>query len=315
MDLLTNATTSIRLGVEDYQAGTPDRMLSAVRNIHAGVLLLYKEALRRESPEDSNDVLVKAQMRPEKDASGKLAFVGVGKKTVDIAQIKERFTALGIQTEWALLDKITEARNDLEHYIPKHSQAALQGLIANAFTIVRDFVTRELKEDPRELLGDATWQAMLDVSTVYEEERAACQVARDAIDWMSDALEEGVAALSCRDCGYDLLRPADVDGEVLLECARCGAVESRESYVPKAIRSALEGDAYSAMKDGVDEPYTDCPECGEEAYVMSERKCALCQAEAEHECERCGTDIPASEMVSSPMCGYCQYMYDKMLAE
>ena len=315
MDLLTNATTSIKLGVEDYLAGDPDRMLSAVRNIHAGVLLLYKEALRRKSPPDSNDVLLKAQMRPEMNSSGQLTFVGVGKKTVDIGQIKERFAGLGIQTNWALLDKITEARNDLEHYIPKHSQAALQGLIANAFTIVRDFVTRELGEDPLQLLGDATWQAMLDVSTVYEEERASCEAAREAIDWQSEALEEGVAKLSCCDCGYDLLRPSGVEGEVLLECARCGAIESRESYVPKAIRSALEGEAYSSMKDGGDDPYTNCPECGEEAYVMSERKCALCQAEAQHECERCGNDIPASEMISSPMCGYCQYMYEKMLSE
>jgi hypothetical protein len=315
MDLLTNATTSIKLGVEDYLTGNSDRMLSAVRNIHAGVLLLYKEALRRRSPENSNDLLVKAQMRPEKDPSGKLIFVGVGKKTVDISQIKERFAGLGIQTNFALLDKITEARNDLEHYIPKHSQAALEGLITNAFMIVRDFVTRELGEDPLQLLGEATWQAMLDVATVYEEERTSCQTARDAVDWKSDALQEGVSELSCRDCGYDLLRPSEADGEVLLQCSRCGSVEYPDSYVLKAIKSALEDDAYSAMKDGGDDPYADCPECGQETYVMSEHKCALCQTEAQQDCERCGNDIPAGEMMSSPLCGYCQYMSDKMLAE
>jgi len=50
VDLLTNAVESIQIGVEDYQAGSPPRLLSAVRNIQAGILLLYKEALRRESP-------------------------------------------------------------------------------------------------------------------------------------------------------------------------------------------------------------------------------------------------------------------------
>ncbi len=315
MDLLTNATSSIRLGVEDFLAGSSDRMLSAVRNIHAGVLLLYKEALRRKSPDDSNDVLVKAQMRPKLDSSGILTFVGFGKKTVDIGQIKERFSGLGIQTDWALLDKITAARNDLEHYVPNHSQAALQGLMTNAFTIIRDFVTKELGEDPLQLLGEATWKAMLDVSTVYEEERASCEAAREAIDWESDALEEGVAELSCRDCGSDLLRPTNLNNEILLECSRCGSADSREAYVPRAIKLALEGDAYSAMKDGGDDPYASCPECGADAYVMSERRCALCHAEAQHDCERCGSDIPASEMGSSPMCGYCQYMYEKMLSE
>jgi hypothetical protein len=159
-------------------------------------------------------------MRPEKNAAGELVFVGVGKKTVDVYQTKERFAGLGIQTKWNLLDKITEARNDLEHYIPKHSKSALEGLIANAFAIIRDFVTRELEEDPLHLLGEATWQAMLDVSNVYEEELSACEAAKEAIDWQSEALQEGVSDLSCQECGSDLLRPTEVQGETLIECSR-----------------------------------------------------------------------------------------------
>jgi hypothetical protein len=50
MNLLANAIESIQVGVEDYQAATRPRLLSAVRNIHAGVVLLFKEALRRRSP-------------------------------------------------------------------------------------------------------------------------------------------------------------------------------------------------------------------------------------------------------------------------
>ncbi len=53
MDLLANAIESIRLGVEDYEDGSHPRLLSALRNIHAGILLLYKEALRRLSPQDT----------------------------------------------------------------------------------------------------------------------------------------------------------------------------------------------------------------------------------------------------------------------
>ncbi|PYU23337.1 MAG: hypothetical protein DMG30_11925 [Acidobacteria bacterium] len=50
MNVLTNAIESIQVGVEDYQLGTRPRLLSAVRNIHAGILLLFKEALREVSP-------------------------------------------------------------------------------------------------------------------------------------------------------------------------------------------------------------------------------------------------------------------------
>jgi hypothetical protein len=102
MDLLTNAIESIQVGVEDYQAGTRPRLLSAVRNIHAGILLLYKEALRRLSPKDSNDALMMAKILPTRDTHRKVVFVGVGKKTVDTQQIKERFEALGIQQGFLL---------------------------------------------------------------------------------------------------------------------------------------------------------------------------------------------------------------------
>jgi hypothetical protein len=100
MDLLTNAVESIQVGVEDYQSGTRPRLLSAVRNIHAGILLLHKEALRRASPRDSGDVLMMARSRPSRDASGNVIFVGVGTKTVDTQQIRERFEDLGIKADW-----------------------------------------------------------------------------------------------------------------------------------------------------------------------------------------------------------------------
>src|SRR5713101_95000 len=114
MDLLTNAVESIQVGVEDYQSGTRPRLLSAVRNIHAGILLLYKEALRRESPKDSNDVLLMAKNLPSRDLNGKVIIVGVGKKTVDTQQIRDRFEGLEISTDWNRFDRISEVRNDVE---------------------------------------------------------------------------------------------------------------------------------------------------------------------------------------------------------
>ncbi len=87
VDLLTNAIESIQTGIEDYNDGRRPRLLSAVRNIHAGILLLYKEALRRRSPPNSNEALIKAKIEPQPDGNGGIAFVGVGKKTVDTFQI------------------------------------------------------------------------------------------------------------------------------------------------------------------------------------------------------------------------------------
>jgi hypothetical protein len=312
MDLLTNAIESIRLGVEDYIANTHARLLSAVRNIHAGILLLYKEALRRLSPAGSNEVLLMAKIAPLLDASGNVLFSGVGKKTVDTQQIRERFAGLRISTDWKRFERIADARNDVEHRYPQLDQKALRGVIADSFLIVRNFLANELKHDPREELGEETWQAMLEVAEVYEKERQECARLLANVKWISPTLQEGLGDLTCSSCGSDLLKPlTGPSGEVILQCCSCGEDESPESYVPKAIASALRGASYEAVKDGGETPYVRCPECGEETYVVQERCCALCEHEAEHSCARCGCEIPPEELDSEPFCGYCAHMMSK----
>jgi hypothetical protein len=312
MDLLTNAIESIQVGVEDFQSGTRSRLLSAVRNIHAGILLLYKEALRRESPQESNDVLMMAKIVPTRDVNARVVFVGEGRKTADTQQIRERFGALGINTDWKRFGKISEARNEIEHRYPQLDRKALHGLIADSFLIVRNFIADELDGDPLELLGVETWETMLEVAEVYAKEKQECAKMLAAVNWLSPTLEEGAADLTCSECGSDLLKPIKNSfDEVILQCVSCGEDERPESYVPKAIASALRGASYEAAKDGGESPYVRCPDCGQETYVVEERRCALCEHEAEHTCARCGMEIPAEELHSSPLCGWCDYMMNK----
>lgn len=312
MDLLTNAVESIQVGVEDYQTATRPRLLSAVRNIHAGILLLYKEALRRESPDDSDEVLLKSRNLPSRDTTGKVVIIGVGKKTVDVQQIKERFEGLGMDTDWTRFNRINEVRNDVEHLYPKLDQSALSGLISDSFIIVRDFISEELEDNPRELLGEGTWQALLDVSNVYEKEKQDCMQLLEKANWPSEVVKKGVMSTVCGACGSDLLKPVeDSFHEINLECSSCGNREGPDSYAERAVSSALADEAYSALKDGGESPIGSCPECGQEAYVMEERRCAACGNEAEHTCIRCGNEIPAEEMLCSPLCGYCEHMSSK----
>ena len=55
MSIIQNAIDSIQIGIEDYESADDRRSVSAVRNISAGILLLYKEKLCQLSPEDNND--------------------------------------------------------------------------------------------------------------------------------------------------------------------------------------------------------------------------------------------------------------------
>ncbi|WP_407844631.1 hypothetical protein [Desulfovibrio falkowii] len=96
MSIMKNAIDSIQIGVEDFENGDERRNISAVRNIVAGILLLYKEKLCQLSPDESKELLIKKYIIPNKDADGKVFFVGKGKNTVDVQSIKERFGSLSI---------------------------------------------------------------------------------------------------------------------------------------------------------------------------------------------------------------------------
>jgi hypothetical protein len=202
MQLIDNAIESIRVGIADYQTGGRPRLLSAVRNIHAGILLLFKEKLRQLSPKDG--VLMMAKIVPAKDAISKVVFVSQGRKTADVEQIRERFKALGISTDWDRFKKISDARNDVEHWYPKMDQKALLGLISNSFLIIRDFLSLELYSNPRQMLGEDTWKAMLAVSEVYQAHARECDALIAQIPWPSDVIKRGVLNIACPDCGAGL---------------------------------------------------------------------------------------------------------------
>src|SRR5712691_8295622 len=114
--ILKNAVASIQIGVEDYLSDDGRRALSAVRNITAGILLLFKEKLRRLSPAGSDEVLIKKTMSPVIGRQGTVDFLGSGKKTVDVYEIEERFRSLKVSADFKRLQAVIDIRNNIEHY-------------------------------------------------------------------------------------------------------------------------------------------------------------------------------------------------------
>jgi hypothetical protein len=74
VNLLENAVASIEMGVEDYQSLDERRVLSSLRNLYAGTLLLLKEMLSRESP-DNSEILLYSKIIPTKK-NGQLEWPG-----------------------------------------------------------------------------------------------------------------------------------------------------------------------------------------------------------------------------------------------
>lgn len=125
--LKENALTSIRLGIEDFQrsklaqdqGGDPARALSAVRNLFAGILLLfkYKIAVSVNDPDEASVLIFNPpEVLPQADGSGGIEWKPVGKfkrTTIDIVTIKKRFEGFDIEVDWPTIDKLQDCRNHL----------------------------------------------------------------------------------------------------------------------------------------------------------------------------------------------------------
>ena len=110
MSLLKNAVESIHVGVEDFDSDDEKRSVSAMRNIAAGLLLLFKSKLCLLSPPSDTELLIKKDLIPTVDGDGKFIFVGKGRKTVDVTQIRERLTAMKVEVDWKRVEEITSLR-------------------------------------------------------------------------------------------------------------------------------------------------------------------------------------------------------------
>lgn len=319
MSILQNAIESIQIGVEDFENADERRSASAIRNIAAGVLLLFKARLCELSPPHAPELLIKKDLVPGLNAAGDLEFVAKGKKTVDVAQIKERLSALKVDVDWKRLEEITGLRNDIEHYYAGRSPDAVREVVAKSFLLIRDFVVMELKQDPHELLGDECWQVLLETSDVYSAEEKACRESLTAIDWKYSTAKNSLAHLRCPDCGSSLVEAHGLGNKypnVNLHCKSCGEEFQFEDVLEGCIKDLLGESAYANIKGGGESPFGTCSHCSKETFVHSEGVCLACEEEMEYtECNRCSATLSLDDQDNDGLCSYCKYVQEKMMSE
>lgn len=314
--LLDNAISSIQIGIEDHESEDPRRVLSAVRNLSAGVLLLFKERLRQLSPKDSDEVLIKKEIQAKRDKGDQINFVGAGAKTVDVQQIKERFKSLGISADWVRVDAIIRVRNDIEHYVSKESDSRVKELIADTFSVVRDFVARELNLEAHEILGEDTWHVMLEVSDVYEAQRRDCLDKLDSVKWWGEGQARAAHYLRCRHCDSDLIKPSDPGKVFSVEdtfvCTACTGEMNYEQVVMPALQDCFGADLYYAASKGGEPPLDYCEECNLESWIAIDGLCAICGTRHSAEiCVRCSQRLRGLESNLGGFCSYCAHQVMK----
>lgn len=317
-ELLENAIDSIKLGIEDFKNPQPSRLLSAIRNFHSGVLLLCKEVLRRLCPEDSNEVHIKERQQAIKDSDGNIIFVGIGKRTVHEYQIEERFKNLKINVDLSGLKKLTEIRNEIEHYYTIKQRHLMEEAFAAALPIVRQVIVSELKNEPVGLLGTDIWNFLVEHAKLYKEEEQRCRDSFSEIVWNSPTLEAANQDFGCSKCGSSLIKQTNVDNKepekMGLLCTQCGEQLELEIILEEAISKAMEFECYDAAMQAQNEPLETCPECDKKSYVLKEDRCLICGFSLDGaECGLCSEPITVHDYLwnGGKYCSYHAHIISK----
>ncbi|BEO51078.1 hypothetical protein SMQE21_10180 [Serratia marcescens] len=324
--LYDNAVISIQLGIEDFEqsnSGIPTRALSSVRNLFAGLLLLfkYKIAVSVNDPADAYMLIFNPPfILPKSDGNGGVKWVPDGKfkkTTIDVQGIEQRFEGFGIDVDWAAIKKLQDCRNHLEHLHPQHTLGEVGGFVADLFPVLSDFITNQLAQAPSDVLGSA-WDKMLAHQDFYNQQLAQCEES-----WESAGVPEGMkiylTQCICDMCASKLLaaNQSDIDENLTVEndenkfryrCLSCSHSDHIVPLLYEAFR--LENDF--DPRDGDEPTHENCHQCGHDTFLILEQHCAWCEATLDYEqCSICGEHLGQDDQVNDGLCGYHNHMSSK----
>lgn len=330
--LYDNALASIKLGIEDFKlskldesdGGNPTRALSSVRNLYAGLLLLfkYKIATLVNSPADSYQLIFNppAKILPSPDGIGGISWKPHGKfkqTTIDVAQIKERFESFGIEIDWKKIESIQQCRNHLEHLHPEHTYGEVAGFVADLFPILENFIQNELHKSPQTVLGSA-WETMLQHSEFFLSKVMECVSSWEDAG-VPNGMREFISECTCNECSSRLLRACEENleaGETVSRdeevfscvCINCG---NKELIVP-ILLEAFEREYFYWPADGDDVTHESCFSCSHDTFVIAEQSCRWCGAGLDYEqCWICGEGLGQDDQDNDGLCGYHNHQMSK----
>ncbi len=325
--LLDNAVTSIRLGVEDFEqadakGGDTARSLSSVRNLFAGVLLLFKFKIADcaiNADEAESLIFTPPKIHPFPDGKGGVVWKPHGKfkrTTIDVITIKERLDAFQISVDWKVVEHLQSLRNDIEHLHANDAHGDLLVFVANLFPVLSDFINDHLGTTPNDLLGGA-WFTMLNHVNMYKKLKADCekQWAKAGLPGRMDAYIDQVR---CEVCGYPLVKPnpeqieegLTVEGDESVFEYQCVSCDHR-AKVKMALIYAMNIE-FSADYKSPDIDIEDCIECGNSTFVASERECHWCGYElGDVRCLVCEEPLSQDEAAYGRLCSYHAHVADK----
>lgn len=311
MSILNNAVVSIQLGIDDYQAAKESeaRVLSAIRNLTAGLILLFKCKLQELSPAGTDEVLLKSKIKPNINPDGQLIWKGKGAKTVDVDEIIERLEALGIEgIDWSRLRALRDIRNEIEHYYSQRPLSRIMEAMASSFYLIQQFVPKYLGLNPPELLGKHYWAYLVDQEAFFQEEMKQCQENLHKVQWPADDLIHAIPEMCCLECGSPLVKADNPNAQLLdisISCTKCGFSTIYEEFVESTLSEYFAGELYQAARYKIADPLLECGFCERLTFIPSDDRCAAClEVPRRNICKTCGDSLDPE---GDGTCSFCDW--------
>lgn len=264
-NLLENAKFSIQLGAEDYKLAQRDgkRNISAIRNIFAGVLLLYKYKLILASPKDKPYIYITAiNSKTTKKIYSGVFGQEIPTNTVDVHNIKANLKDRGIEIDESLLNLVNMVRNNIEHFyhIEKDGKKSdLSGLVNSCFRLISEFfdnyLSCELNDNLQNFLEHEVHQIFLQNKEIYEArlERSRNTFLESYFQNDGCFMHRFVSILQCPNCHSDFVKRKNGEyPDFIFECDYCNSEFSQDEFF---------GITHQQIGESGD-PREECQECG-----------------------------------------------------
>ena len=175
---LKNAVDSIQIGFEDYFLIDQDnrRIVSSIRNLHAGILLFLKWIIKKRTPGNTDALIIKNHTL-QIDGENILA-IAHGSKTIGRDEIIDRLKIVGISLEdnqKLLLNKIGTIRNHIEHHFSNHPKQELEKSILAAFWFLKIFKENYyIATSNQDFFGPVLYGKLISLEEHYGKQKALC---------------------------------------------------------------------------------------------------------------------------------------------
>lgn len=306
LDFVLNSTEQLKIAGESEDEKVRARAYKySLLHLSAGIELLMKSRLYID-----NWTYIVADI----DKIDRKKFEAGDFVSVDYAKCIERLNKLcGVEIigdDKQALNDLKKIRNQVEHFMAKTSEAAIDSIINRALSTVLKFIKDNYEE--------FTTPSILDFRK--DDFKGLTKTEKEYIDKMTTAINdignhhEEIVSLAikraeeychkddiviCPDCKEKTLVINDSDAH-RCHCYLCGYNANGEETATNIIENVFELDVYRTIKNGGEIPLYNCPECGNNSLIKLDN---------EYRCFSCRMRYNLRDIGFCDMCGelYCKY--------